>query len=511
MKLSIRFDHGLGDCANFAHLLPLWLKRDYQITLHCNRDKLPVFRAVPGLRVLADQPLPIDCLKPPWNHPRVNASPIRHEPWDGNKVGWGLHSGEIPLIGRPADLWPELLQVQLSLASVVTTEHSDRIAELLAPLARPLILIHSKANTSAHLKDMPDDVFGNLCQALFERTPATVVALDWDQRMPRIDHPRYKHMLDLCWLHGEELWCLMEAADLLVAVDSGPLHFARLTRVPVLGYWRDHHPVHFALPRENTLHLVPRGLHPEWTDARRMEWSIQTTDGPPSSEEIFSGVQKMLTHGAKPLTVRHYGQPYYDEHRRWGCDYLVYGTWQQRYGKWLAESLAWQGQRVLDVGCACGALTRGLLQAGADARGCDLSEWAIGAGRRAWPEMAERLQVCDAVNLHGIDTESFDAIHSQQSAEHWRPDLVPSVLRELLRVTRHGGLFLCFLDTSERGVRDGFDDPTHTCLQPLAWWESQAQAAGWTICTAAVKERLMHHPLEMQSQNGWSFFAGSKL
>ena len=34
--------------------------------------------------------------------------------------------------------------------------------------------------------------------------------------------------------------------------------------------------------------------------------------------------------------------------------------------------------------------------------------------------------MCDAVNLHLFGDGSWDAVHTAQVAEHWRPELVPS-------------------------------------------------------------------------------------
>ena len=114
-------------------------------------------------------------------------------------------------------------------------------------------------------------------------------------------------------------------------------------------------------------------------------------------------------------------------------------------------------KRVLDVGCACGAVLRGLGDAGAIVQGVDLSEYMIQLGREKWPDMAPLLKVADAVNLHSFEDGHWDAIHTAQVAEHWRPELVPLVLRELHRVTASGGLLFCALDTEELFARQGRD------------------------------------------------------
>ena len=44
-KISVAFDHGLGDCSNFAHQIPLWIRRGYTVDVQCAYDKAPLFIA----------------------------------------------------------------------------------------------------------------------------------------------------------------------------------------------------------------------------------------------------------------------------------------------------------------------------------------------------------------------------------------------------------------------------------------------------------------------------------
>jgi len=43
--ISIKFIHGLGDCANFAFSLPLYLRRGHKIEVECTADKACIFEA----------------------------------------------------------------------------------------------------------------------------------------------------------------------------------------------------------------------------------------------------------------------------------------------------------------------------------------------------------------------------------------------------------------------------------------------------------------------------------
>jgi len=139
----------------------------------------------------------------------------------------------------------------------------------------------------------------------------------------------------------------------------------------------------------------------------------------------------------------------------------------------------------------------------------------IQLGRQQWPDMAPLMHVCDAVNLHLFGNESWDAIHSAQVAEHWKPELVPFILRELHRIVVPGGLFFCCLDTEELFARQGRrledEDPTHVCVKPLSWWHELLETTGWELCGDHVRHRLATHPLSFLGQYDWEWFAARRL
>jgi len=153
---------------------------------------------------------------------------------------------------------------------------------------------------------------------------------------------------------------------------------------------------------------------------------------------------------------------------------------------------------------------RGIGQAGAVVQGVDISEYMIRLGREQWPDMANLLFVADAVNLHCFRDHQWDVIHTAQVAEHWKPELVPYILRELRRVTVPGGLFFCALDTEELLTRQGRaadgEDPTHFCIRPLAWWHQQLADAGWQVLSTEFADRLGNYPESMFQLYDWDWF-----
>jgi trans-aconitate methyltransferase len=87
------------------------------------------------------------------------------------------------------------------------------------------------------------------------------------------------------------------------------------------------------------------------------------------------------------------------------------------------------GERILDLGCGTGHLTRQIAAQGANVLGIDASAAMIEEARRAYPEL--RFLQADAMDFH-LD-ERFDAVFSN-AALHWmtRPADVVACVREAL-------------------------------------------------------------------------------
>jgi ADP-heptose:LPS heptosyltransferase/SAM-dependent methyltransferase len=400
----------------------------------------------------------------------------------------------------------------------------------------PAVLIHYEANTSIEKKNLPHELIASLCDTVLD-AGFTPIILDWDRRSPLPDGVRIHNPNAEAPLWGgtgtgdaEALAALIEMSSLMIGVDSGPLHVAAATRTPTIGVWTGHHPLHYMGLADNVTHLVPEqhasllrcgaalGAHFFENRYQTRAYRQLNVDLPALAMHLLTGEdveQQANKQFLRQLKTTAYDERYYAEHRAAGLDYLVFGRWQQEYGRWVVESLGLREKRLLDVSCACGSILRGLGEAGAVVEGVDLCEAMVRRGREQWPDMAGLLFVCDAINLHLFADGAFDAIHSAQAAEHWKPELVPFILRELWRVTKPGGLFFCALDTAElfeRQKRDiEHEDPTHVCIRPLAWWHDQLAASGWQECSAQFDPRLRSHPENFLNRYDWDWFVARKL
>jgi SAM-dependent methyltransferase len=151
-------------------------------------------------------------------------------------------------------------------------------------------------------------------------------------------------------------------------------------------------------------------------------------------------------------SYRPYDQQDPDEFWRWG------ETLTERY---LAESeIPFTGrERVLEIGCGIGRMTRPLARRFASVVGIDVSEEMV---RQAREQMAElpnvEVQLGNGDDLAGLDDASFDFVFSYLVFQHVPDaDITRRYLREASRVLRDGG----WLHVQVNGAT-GADEPTGT-------------------------------------------------
>lgn len=397
----------------------------------------------------------------------------------------------------------------------------------------PVVLVHYQGFSSRMQKDLSHEVVAELGASVRARRRAYAL-LDMDKQSPLVDqrtvfapiagHPVWANP---AYADPETLLAMIELAELLVAIDSGPLHLAGCSTTPTLGVWTHHHPVRYFDFAPNVLHLVPMGHHRHVAGPRSLQTFKERYRHSVYSNQVGALIEetnKLLdgdgsagepsSQAIPGLRSKAYDENYYREHLLGGLDYLGHGEWQRQYGRWLARCLDWTDRRILDVGCACGSIMRGLGEARIVVQGIDVSEFMLWRGRTKWPDMAHLLHCCDAVNLHLFPDASWDGLHAAQVAEHWRPELVPFILRELARVTRPGGLFFCALDTEELFAKHGrggeSEDPTHICIKPLAWWHTVLGEAGWKVRTADFLPALETDPETFLQRYDWPLWVAER-
>jgi SAM-dependent methyltransferase len=172
-------------------------------------------------------------------------------------------------------------------------------------------------------------------------------------------------------------------------------------------------------------------------------------------------------------------------------------------------------RKTLDVGCAAGFVVEAMRELGLDARGTDISHYAIehaaqgAAGFLEWGDLMAGLPYRDG---------EFELLTCLETLEHMKPDMIPTVLTELRRITSKylvctipsfgpnangpGGWFDVkvrpekmqeYIDKGDDYAgpvpyddlyRDARGEPIegHLTIASFDWWTEQFEKAGFVRC-----------------------------
>ena len=152
----------------------------------------------------------------------------------------------------------------------------------------------------------------------------------------------------------------------------------------------------------------------------------------------------------------------------------------------LAVRDVFHPQRVLDVGCATGTIVRHLNEAGCEAHGIDVSEWAVKNAEHP------NVRLASADNLPYPD-KFFDVVISCHSMEHLPDSVFERSIKEIARV---GSAFFFhmlplvgtppYTGDPEAVRRELRKDPTHQQLHSKEWWVQRFEALGCTEVNTCI-------------------------
>lgn len=294
--ISVSFHHGLGDCAYFAHLIPLYTKRGYPVEVECTPDKQVLFRAA-GAKIVAKA-----ATSHPWGYPSGGTFEGQGRFWQGSKIGHNLSHPPLPDIGCKEELWEEFCATRIEIGPHLAPETLETVRRWIERLPRPLTLLHTKGNSGQERKSLPDEIAAAFYKSFLDRCDGTLLLLDWDNRVPRMASYRIRHLDELGPCSTETLLALIDQADLLVGVDSGPLHVSRFTTTPTVGVWMPgHYPTTYTLPRNEQLNVVLADQGRQWNRLKRIPWNIWEHSGSTYKADALAEVCAAMLGNAKYL------------------------------------------------------------------------------------------------------------------------------------------------------------------------------------------------------------------
>lgn len=328
-KFASWFDHGAGDCCHWVHLLQLYKKRGYEVACHHHENKKAIFAAagIPYFGVTGD---PQGGAYHSWkysadfNHPKADCD------WSGNKIALNLNKECLPAIGQVDELWDELCEVDMpgAMESVLPEEVKKQGEAWLADLPRPIVMVHSHGTNMPSSKNLSHEV----CEQLYARLldgGCSIVLADWDYRVPSLAHARVRHVKkDYGHIDLMQFYSLLRLSSLLIGVDSGPYHFAKMTNVPVLGVFHHHYPSCVTLPNPRAANMTRNApSYRQVNFCRRPRWNIIEYNGQqPGAEDI-------ATHALRMVQGSRYGLPIGRDvmFQQWVRDWCLSSTSTSKY------------------------------------------------------------------------------------------------------------------------------------------------------------------------------------
>ena len=258
MTSRVEFRHGLGDTVYFALQMALYRRRGWDLEVQCNADRR-IFYEAAGVKT--------DCdgkggAKVPWDHAPRPAPKHIHPPYMANKAAFNIGRPPMPTLDdEPAVMWREFCESKLNMAPLILAETWGKVDDFLRSLRKPVLLIHTIGNSFQDAKSLNKGVTLDLYRALLDGMDGTLLLLDWDNRVPRLASHRVRHLTD-DWERIEipALLALLYRSELLIGIDSGPMHCAHITGTPGLVVFpKQHHvPSSYMLPRSGLACVTPK-------------------------------------------------------------------------------------------------------------------------------------------------------------------------------------------------------------------------------------------------------------
>ena len=278
---SVRFFHGLGDCANAAAVISAMRKiHNIDYSVHTSKSMRPVFERL-GVKVVESA-----ASKLVWGHPNYQG-PLSI-PWSDNKPA---HNCPVPM---NKEIWSAMKE-----PLAVPVRNDKTWVGHMRDSGDKLVLLHTRGVTSQRWKNMPESLERQMASARMDS-----VKLIWLDAPQWFNEPGDRRIASVSTQAADELIRLVEHMDAVIGIDSGPLHLARALGIPHVGVWFGMHPTAFVIPSKSAVHICVDG-HPfenEYgsrsryqaaTPIRSAEWNLRPVKHI-SADVIMSALKEVM-------------------------------------------------------------------------------------------------------------------------------------------------------------------------------------------------------------------------
>jgi len=133
-----------------------------------------------------------------------------------------------------------------------------------------------------------------------------------------------------------------------------------------------------------------------------------------------------------------------------------------------------QNKKVLELGCATGRKVLALRRLGIEARGMDISEYAI---NKAHEEVKPYL-LCRSCEKIPFNSDSLDLIFGYDLLEHLTEEQINSVIKESTRVSNHVFFHFYIGENKDQGDISDQDkvDASHISVYSENWWKNKIES-----------------------------------
>lgn len=201
--------------------------------------------------------------------------------------------------------------------------------------------------------------------------------------------------------------------------------------------------------------VEPEAIVPdsEVTPEMKQEEPINTPETAVPVAEVVVPQKKSFKERMESCSA-HFGQKYFDEMVKSGCDYKAFGDWQKGYCGLLDRVFKLRDKEVLDVGSSYGALGNGFKQLGAKKVNCvDISKQVISA------KLFDTLNyvLAPVQMMKAIASASQDFIHASYLMNSVDSDDLDMTFSELKRVIAPNGKLFIIMNFGRDNVVGDFD------------------------------------------------------